>query len=96
VPRAVISLGGVGNLATFARFVPVLCGPGIVERLAPADGLAEISPAALKPSAGSIIMVSGMLDRLVPPWVAHDYARYPAREVRDRTPARQRAGRRAL
>lgn len=75
VPRAVISLGGVGDLGTFARFVPVLCGPGIVERLAPTDKLVEISPAALTPSAGLIVMVSGVLDRLVPPWVAHDYAR---------------------
>ncbi|KMO32290.1 esterase [Methylobacterium variabile] len=75
VPRAVISLGGVGDLATFARFVPVLCGPGIAERLAPADKLAEVSPAALTPSAGSIVMVSGVLDRLIPPWVAYDYAR---------------------
>ncbi len=75
VPRAVISLGGVGDLATFARFVPVLCGPGIAERLAPADKLAEVSPAALTPSAGLVVMVSGVLDRLVPPWVAYDYAR---------------------
>ncbi|BAU88765.1 esterase/lipase-like protein [Methylorubrum populi] len=75
VPRAVISLGGVGDLATFARFVPVLCGPGIVERLAPSDKLAEVSPAALTPSAGSVVMVSGVIDRLVPPWVAYDYAR---------------------
>jgi acetyl esterase/lipase len=75
VPRAVISLGGVGDLATFARFVPVLCGPGIVERLAPADKLAEVSPAALALSTGSVVMVSGVLDRLVPPWVAHDYVR---------------------
>ncbi|AWN43049.1 alpha/beta hydrolase family protein [Methylobacterium durans] len=73
-PRAVISLGGVGDLGTFVRFVPVLCGPGIVERLAPTDRLAEVSPAALTPSAGSVVMVSGVLDRLVPPWVAYDYA----------------------
>ncbi|MGA4555403.1 alpha/beta hydrolase family protein [Methylorubrum aminovorans] len=75
VPRAVISLGGVGDLATFSRLVPVLCGPGIVERLAPDDRLAEVSPAALTPSTESVIMVSGVLDRLVPPWVAYDYAR---------------------
>ncbi|MEE7463641.1 esterase [Methylobacterium fujisawaense] len=73
VPRAVISSGGVGDLATFARFVPVLGGPGIAERLAPTDKLAEVSPAALTPSAGSVIMVSGALDRLTPPWVAYDY-----------------------
>ncbi|GJD52768.1 hypothetical protein OPKNFCMD_5535 [Methylobacterium crusticola] len=75
VPRAVISLGGVGDLAAFARFVPLLCGPGILERLAPPDTLAEVSPAALRPPAGAVVMVSGVLDRLVPPWVAHDYAR---------------------
>ncbi|GJE03566.1 alpha/beta hydrolase family protein [Methylobacterium isbiliense] len=75
IPRAVISLGGVGDLATFTRFVPVLCGPGIAERLAPTDKLAEVSPAALTPSAGSVVIVSGVLDRLVPPWVAYDYAR---------------------
>lgn len=75
MPRAVISLGGVGDLATFARFVPVLCGLGIAERLAPADKLAEVSPVTLTPSAGSVVMVSGVLDRLVPPWVAYDYAR---------------------
>ncbi|GEP10203.1 alpha/beta hydrolase family protein [Methylobacterium gnaphalii] len=74
-PRAVISLGGVGDLATFVRFVPVLCGPGIVEQLAPNDRLAEVSPATLAPSVGSVIMVSGVLDRLVPPWVGHDYVR---------------------
>ncbi|CAO4178859.1 Acetyl esterase/lipase [Methylorubrum populi] len=75
VPRAVISLEGVGDLATFARFVPVLCGPGIVERLAPADKLSEVSPAALPPAGVPIFLVSGVLDRLTPPWVAYDYAR---------------------
>ncbi|CAO4178526.1 alpha/beta hydrolase [Methylorubrum aminovorans] len=74
-PRAVISLGGVGDLATFARFVPVLCGLGIVERLAPADKLSEVSPAALPPAGVPVILVSGVLDRLTPPWVAYDYAR---------------------
>ncbi|GJE71045.1 alpha/beta hydrolase [Methylorubrum podarium] len=75
VPRAVISLGGVGDLTSFARFVPVLCGPGIVERLAPADKLSEVSPASLPPSGVPIVLVSGVFDRLTPPWVAHDYAR---------------------
>ncbi|WP_132254910.1 alpha/beta hydrolase [Methylobacterium segetis] len=74
-PRAVISLGGVGDLAAFARFVPVLCGPGIVERLAPADKLSEVSPAALPPAGVPVFLVSGVLDRLTPPWVAYDYAR---------------------
>ena len=28
-PGQVISLGGVGDLESFAKFVPILCGPGI-------------------------------------------------------------------
>jgi pimeloyl-ACP methyl ester carboxylesterase len=67
-------------LAGFAKFVPVLCGPGVIERLTNMGSgdtgavYGEISPAAL-PSPGSrVLMISGILDRLVPPYVAHDYA----------------------
>ena len=49
MPRAVISLAGVGDLKTFARFIPLHCGDGILERLAPPDRLAEVSPAVLPP-----------------------------------------------
>ena len=73
-PHAVISLAGVGDLEAFARFVPLFCGPGILERLMPSGKMAEVSPAALPPAA-PVVMVSGVLDRLVPPYVAHDYAR---------------------
>jgi len=73
-PSAVISLAGIGDLESFARFVPLHCGAGILERLAPSGTLAEVSPAALPPEA-PVVMVSGILDRLVPPYVAHDYAR---------------------
>ena len=72
-PSAVISLAGIGDLESFARFVPLHCGAGILERLAP-PGKLEVSPAALPPEA-PVVMVSGILDRLVPPYVAHDYAR---------------------
>src|SRR5262245_14956513 len=79
IPHAVISLGGVGDLKAFARLVPILCGPGIIERLAPetasANPYAEISPAELPPPRGRVVMISGILDRLVPPYVADDYAR---------------------
>lgn len=79
IPRSVISLAGVGDLKAFARFVPILCGPGIIERLAPetasANPYAEISPAELPPPRGRVVMISGVLDRLVPPYVADDYAR---------------------
>ena len=75
VPRAVISLAGVGDLESFARFVPLLCGSGILERLAAPERLAEVSPAALPPPETPVVMVSGVLDRLVPPYAARDYAR---------------------
>jgi acetyl esterase/lipase len=79
VPRSVISLAGVGDLKAFARMVPILCGPGIIDRLTPqttsADPYAEISPTALPPPTGRVVMISGIVDRLVPPYVAHDYAR---------------------
>ena len=80
-PSQVISLAGVGDLERFAKFVPVLCGPGIIERLTNAlpDGsgraYAEVSPAAITSPETRALMISGVLDRLIPPYVAHDYAR---------------------
>ena len=53
MPRAVISLAGVGDLKTFARFIPLHCGNGILESLAPADRLAEVSPAVLPTARAS-------------------------------------------
>jgi acetyl esterase/lipase len=81
VPKQVISLAGIGDLAGFARFVPVLCGPGIIERLSNLEpggsgaAYGEINPAALSSPGVQVLMISGVLDRLVPPYVAHDYAR---------------------
>jgi acetyl esterase/lipase len=75
MPGSVISLAGVGDLKSFARFIPLHCGDGILERLASPDRLAEVSPAALSPPDAPVVMVSGVLDRLVPPYVAREYAR---------------------
>jgi pimeloyl-ACP methyl ester carboxylesterase len=47
VPGAVISLAGIGDLKDFGRFVPILCGPGVSERLMPPATEAETSPAAM-------------------------------------------------
>ncbi len=80
-PHSVISLAGIGDLAGFAKFVPVLCGPGVIERLTNMQSgdtggvYGEISPAALSSPGSRVLMISGILDRLVPPYVAHDYAR---------------------
>lgn len=87
VPRKVVTLCGVGDLKAFAPLVPTICGPGIVERLVGAptasrpDVYADTSPTALPATGASIVMVSGVLDRLVPPYVAHDYARSVRGEI---------------
>jgi acetyl esterase/lipase len=79
MPGTVISLAGIGDLETFSRFVPIFCGPDIFDKLVPATDPAgaytEISPAALPPPNMRVVMISGILDRLVPPYVARDYAR---------------------
>lgn len=81
VPRDVVAIAGVGDLASFAPLIPGVCGPGVGERLVgePSaerpDVYADISPAAIPAANSRIVMVSGILDRLVPPYVAHDYAR---------------------
>src|SRR5262245_33026873 len=79
LPRSVISLAGIGDLKAFAPLAPIICGAGIIDRLltaaAPANPYAEISPAALPPPAIPVVMISGIVDRLIPPYLAHDYAR---------------------
>lgn len=87
LPREVIALAGVGDLKAFSPQVPGICGPGIVENLVGAptaerpDVYAETSPSVLGATDARVVMVSGVLDRLVPPHVAHDYARAVRGEV---------------
>ena len=76
LPGEVISLAGIGDLRAFAPQVSLICGPHIIERLTGAqDTYAEISPAELPASGAPVVMISGVLDRLVPPYVADDFAR---------------------
>jgi acetyl esterase/lipase len=79
LPARVISLAGIGDVKTSAALI---CGSAIAERLhAPLDPdsrldpYAEVSPIALPPPESKITMISAILDRLVPPYFAHDYAR---------------------
>jgi acetyl esterase/lipase len=75
VPSTIIALAGVGDLERFAPFVPLFCGQGIIEALTRGrTDYADVSPAALPLPEARIVLVSGTLDRLVPPYVAHDYA----------------------
>jgi acetyl esterase/lipase len=79
-PSEVVSLAGIGDLESFAPSVPALCGPGIIERLTnphpgPDGAYADVSPAALPSRETHTLMISGLLDHLVPPYVARDYER---------------------
>lgn len=79
LPKTVISLAGVGNLRAAARFVPVLCGPEILDKLTgkPSADRKEVwndtSPARLLPNAPAKVLVSGVWDDVVPPYAAMDY-----------------------
>jgi acetyl esterase/lipase len=81
IPKAVISVAGVGDLRSFGKFVPVICEPGILEKLigtsegATNPRYAEVSPADMGAPPGSVILVNGILDPIVPPFSAFDYAR---------------------
>lgn len=81
VPRTTVSVAGPGDMRGFGKFVPVICEPGIIEKLTAAPlGSAdakwpEISPADMGAPGGSIVVVNGVLDPIVPPFAAFDYAR---------------------
>ena len=87
VPGKVIALAGIGDVKSFAPHIPMICGPGIAEHLMGQstpdrlDVYADISPAALIATGATgakgttVTVVSSVLDRLVPPYVAQDYAR---------------------
>jgi acetyl esterase/lipase len=76
--RAVLGLGGVGDLARAAE-VPSVCGPGIVPSLlgqpsaTRPDVLSDTSPAMLLPNGAEIVMITGVEDRITPPAYARTY-----------------------
>jgi acetyl esterase/lipase len=80
VPRKVVSLAGIADLKTFSPTIPLICGPGIADSLVGKatlqrpDVYADTSPTALGAEGVDVVMISAVLDRLVPPYVAHDYA----------------------
>jgi acetyl esterase/lipase len=81
VPKRVVVLGGIGDLERYAPLIPGICGEDIGGRLVGLpdatrpDVYADTSPTRIGGNNVRVIMVSGTLDRLVPPHVAHDYAR---------------------
>lgn len=88
VPRRVVALAGIGDLETFAPLIPGICGEDIGANLLGStddtrtDLYADTSPVRLGADGVQVVMVSGSLDRLVPPYVAHDYERAVTGDVR--------------
>jgi len=80
VPRQVVALAGIGDLERFAPLIPGLCGEGLDVQLVGRpdtnrpDVYRDTSPTSIGTNASRVTMISGVLDRLVPPYVAHDYA----------------------
>lgn len=81
IPNSVVSLAGVGEVEAFSSSHATGCKPQFGEALVglPSDArpnvFADTSPSEMMPHIPNIVMVSGTLDRVVPPFVAHDFAR---------------------
>jgi acetyl esterase/lipase len=76
--RAVVSLGGIGDLAGQGQIFAGACGPepipkiiGLADRAAP---YADTSPAELLPSGARVVMIAGDLDHVMPPPTGVAYA----------------------
>ena len=63
--RAVISLGGIGDLKPHAGVFAGACGPSIAQ-VAPPRTYPETSPAELLPSGAAVTMIHGEFDHVMP------------------------------
>jgi len=63
--RAVVSLGGIGDLKPHAGVFAGACGPSIAQ-VAPPRTYAETSPAELLPSGAAVTMIHGEFDHVMP------------------------------
>ena len=76
----VISLGGLADLRHEAALIKSSCGRDMAQLAGAAsaarpDIFADTSPAELLPSGVRTLLITGALDTISPPRVAHDYAR---------------------
>jgi acetyl esterase/lipase len=83
----VISLAGINDLKAYRETGPSACGgPPTIDALtgtasrSKADILADTSPAALLPIGVRQIVISGALDRIVPPVFGKEYAAAAAKK----------------
>ncbi|HYD98389.1 MAG TPA: alpha/beta hydrolase, partial [Alphaproteobacteria bacterium] len=71
--RAVVSLGGIGDLAAHGEVFAGACGP-VLPKVAPPRTHAETSPAELLPSGARVVMIHGEFDHVMPPATGQAYA----------------------
>ena len=71
--RAVISLGGIGDLQRHAGTFAGACGPSLAE-IAPPRTYAETSPAELLPAGARVTMIHGEFDHVMPFQTGEEYA----------------------
>ena len=83
--RAVVSLGGIGDLKSHAGVFAGACGPTI-SQVAPPRTYAETSPGELLPTGAAVTMIHGEFDHVMPPETGQAYAA-KARAAGDRAEA---------
>ncbi|MEW5684343.1 MAG: alpha/beta hydrolase [Pseudomonadota bacterium] len=71
--RAVVSLGGIGDLRPHAGVFAGACGPSIAQ-VAPPSTYPETSPAELLPTGVAVTMIHGEFDHVMPPDTGEAYA----------------------
>lgn len=71
--RAVVSLGGIGDLKPHAGVFAGACGPSIAQ-VAPPRTYPETSPAELLPSGAAVTMIHGEFDHVMPFDTGEGYA----------------------
>jgi acetyl esterase/lipase len=71
--RAVVSLGGIGDLKADAGIFSGACGPTI-SQVAPPRTYAETSPGELLPTGAAVTMIHGEFDHVMPPETGQAYA----------------------
>jgi acetyl esterase/lipase len=75
--RAVVSLGGIGDLEGQGAIFAGACGPEPIPRViglaTRAHAYADTSPAALLPTGARVVMISGQFDHVMPPSANETY-----------------------
>jgi acetyl esterase/lipase len=75
--RAVVSLGGIGDLKGQGEVFAGACGPepipAIIGKASREDPYADTSPAELLPLGARVVMISGAFDHVMPPFTGRAF-----------------------